>query len=528
MEGDEIEMCKEELQTWIREMVKKQLISTGLVEKCSLLESLLKRKKEQASKILKLCKSVAACEELLKKQYTLLGLEYKDTDSEDDDDKTKRVGNTSQPQIECVQLKNQAPASPTTIPLILKLEDSENLHFSGGKSFKRKPVVVLTRLSSCKRRSLRSPTAQSKISETESVSDVGSDPQWEPEDGSCDSDYSISSDNHRGKKRRKIDQRDKKCDARREKQNTRTSKVGKSSTKSTPQASKNSKAKDNVEKPSTSSAGPTVSKEITTERTSASSADETVNKKSNTKTTSISSADTNGETRSNKTSLNPSLAKASKTPASVPQVELSVDMDVLVRKKDINWLPAKILEIIPQGDRIRYKVCFKYKKKKKIVSAHHIAFACTPNVDQLSVGCRVVVKCAADPHMFSPGILAEVPCRRNRMRFLVFTDDHKASYVGLPQLHQVFRPLKNPLDDIPDGAHKDFIKEYLETWPHPHQTSYMIGQILHAEYEDVQQKCEVVEIDCSVIWVVFQKDKHKESMYRGSMRLQNMSRLKKH
>ncbi len=33
-------------------------------------------------------RSVAACEAIVRKQYSLLGWEYRDTDSDDDDDKT--------------------------------------------------------------------------------------------------------------------------------------------------------------------------------------------------------------------------------------------------------------------------------------------------------------------------------------------------------------------------------------------------------------------------------------------------------
>ncbi|KAM6974355.1 histone-lysine N-methyltransferase SETDB1-B-like [Tautogolabrus adspersus] len=199
-------------------------------------------------------------------------------------------------------------------------------------------------------------------------------------------------------------------------------------------------------------------------------------------------------------------------------------MNVLARKKTTRWLEGKILEIIPTDGRLRYKVGF--EKGRKIVSGHHIALNCTPKVEELEVGCRVVIKCGATLSNFFSGILAELPNRKNRMRFLVFADDHTPHYVGLPKLRKVFRPLKNPLDDIPDGAHKDFLKVYLESLPFPPQTSYRVGQMLNAEFEGVQQKCEVVEIDSSLIRVVFQKDQHKELLYRGSMRLEHMINMR--
>ena len=38
------------------------------------------------------CRSVTACEAIVKKQYSLLGWEYRDTDSDDDDDNINGCG----------------------------------------------------------------------------------------------------------------------------------------------------------------------------------------------------------------------------------------------------------------------------------------------------------------------------------------------------------------------------------------------------------------------------------------------------
>lgn len=56
MDGREIEMSREELQSWISDKVKKtQLVSSDTMEKCSKLQSLLQRREEQAANLLKLC-----------------------------------------------------------------------------------------------------------------------------------------------------------------------------------------------------------------------------------------------------------------------------------------------------------------------------------------------------------------------------------------------------------------------------------------------------------------------------------------
>lgn len=149
-----------------------------------------------------------------------------------------------------------------------------------------------------------------------------------------------------------------------------------------------------------------------------------------------------------------------------------------------------------------------------------------PKVEELSVGCRVVVKSPSDATEYQPAIMAELPGRKNRMRFLVYTDDHTPMYVGLPSFHVVYKPLDNPLDDIPDENHREFMREYLRVWPYPPQTQYKVGQSLKAEYEGVMQKCEVVAVDSSLIEVIFESDQHKEWLYRGSLRLEHMVNMK--
>lgn len=67
-----------------------------------------------------------------------------------------------------------------------------------------------------------------------------------------------------------------------------------------------------------------------------------------------------------------------------------------------------------------------------------------------------------------------------------------------------FLTVENPLDDIPDENHREFMKEYLRVWPYPPQTQYKVGQSLKAEYEGIMQKCEVVTVDSSLIEVIFE------------------------
>ncbi|XP_044190989.1 histone-lysine N-methyltransferase SETDB1-A-like isoform X1 [Thunnus albacares] len=583
MEEDVMEMTKEELQKWIRERIKKmELISSNVLEKCLLLLSLLERREKQAANFLKLCESVAACEAIVKKQYSLLGWEYRDTDSDDDDDNIKGCGSIPSSPCESVLSETQVPSPPATngpTPLPPKREESADLNEDDCKkssfSLKRELVVVLTRLPKSKIAALRLPTPQNQYSKHESLSDSDSDVEWEPEDDtndsdycfssftcmvnkrrkitlereddSTDSDFSISSFTSRANKRRKIDKDNEKTA---KSNTTKTSTLqasAKTDTKnnatqtSTLQASTNDDTKNNATQTSTLQASKNTDTKSNAMKTSLPQASTNADGKGNTGGTSTPQGNRNTNSKSNTTNTSPKPAntngalpvcivstlcqssdKATKVLPSVPQEKITVGMNVLARRKAMSWKWGKIMEIVEREDgRLKYKINFEMKGKC-LVSGHHIAFHCVPKVDQLYVGARVVVKCQGDKPKFSPGVLAELPIRKNRMRFLVFLDDHMPMYVGLPVLHLVCRPLTDPLDDIPNGIHKNFMKGYMKAWPNPPQTQYQVGRTLNVELNGVQKKCEVLQVDSSLVQVVFQEDQHKEWIYRGSMRLEHM------
>ncbi|XP_005744888.1 histone-lysine N-methyltransferase SETDB1-B-like [Pundamilia nyererei] len=186
--------------------------------------------------------------------------------------------------------------------------------------------------------------------------------------------------------------------------------------------------------------------------------------------------------------------------------------------------PASPPSTSTNDGRLKYKVSFE-EKGKSLVSGHHVAFDTTAKVEQLYVGARVVIQCQDNKYRFQPGVVGELPSRKNRLRFLIFLDDHTPVYVGLPLIHLVWKPLENVADDIPEGPHKDFIEHYLNKWPYPQLTQYRLGQTLNAELNGVLQKCEVQIIDCSLMQVIFQESEHKEWIYRGSSRLEHMAKF---
>ncbi|XP_010766199.1 histone-lysine N-methyltransferase SETDB1-B-like [Notothenia coriiceps] len=381
MEADEIELTKDELRTWIKQMVKQdKLIESDVLQKCTLIQAMVDRKIQRASELVKLCESVEACEAVVRKQYALLGWDYRDTDSEDDD----------------------ATSCEST------LESTATLSKSKKPSIRKELVVVLTRLSENQIKMFCPPTPLDDLSENESSDNSDCDELWDPKQRSddSDSDSSVSSSKPASKRRRKGDNNQKCFQSEIKSQHGRITAATSNEVK-TPQASANTDAKSAVMNTPTRPA-----------KAEGASLEQKVSvpcQKSDTVT---------------------------ETAPSAPLGAIKVTMSVLARRKAMSWRRGIIVEMMEREDgRMKYKIQFE-SKGKSLVSGHHIAFDYMPKVESLLVGSRVVVKHQTEEGQFCPGTLAELPSRKNRMRFLVFMDDHTPLYVNLPSLHLVCRPCK--------------------------------------------------------------------------------------
>ncbi|XP_065326711.1 dual specificity protein kinase CLK2 isoform X4 [Pelmatolapia mariae] len=468
MDGDETEMSREEC--WIIDKAKKtQRVSPDLMEKCNQLQSQLKRREEQAASLLRLCESVAACEDTVKKLYSLLEWEYSDTDLDDDNNQTTR-GQASPLSCESVPSETQVHrplTSDGSASFSSKPKDSEKQERVLRKKHPlalKSPVVVLTRMTGSQMTSsLSPPSPQNHWSEDESLGTDGSDMQWEPSGDSSDTDFSFSST--RSNKRKKM-----------------TKKNGKHNTNDTThQERRNSIANRSGAKTSTLTTNAENSAKSSQVKTLTQQAGTVTDAKGKTAKSPQADTNTSAESKATKTSTKPASAS--------------------------------------EDGRVKYKVNFK-EKGRSLVSGHHIAFEHMPKVNELFVGVRVVVQSKDD--QFVPGFMAEVPCRKNRMRFLIFTDDHTPVYAGLRAMHMVCKPLENPLDDILDEKHKLFMQTYIKKWPYPPMTQYHVGQTVNVERNGFLQRSKVLEIDCSLMEVVFLDDDHKEWIHRGSNRLEQM------
>uniref|UniRef100_A0A7N8WVI3 [histone H3]-lysine(4) N-trimethyltransferase n=1 Tax=Mastacembelus armatus TaxID=205130 RepID=A0A7N8WVI3_9TELE len=210
----------------------------------------------------------------------------------------------------------------------------------------------------------------------------------------------------------------------------------------------------------------------------------------------------------------------------VTEEELKIGMSILGKKRTKTWHRGALVAINPVASGVfKYKV--KFDKGKSLLSGNHVAFDYNPTLESLYVGARVVAK-YKDGNLvwLYAGIVAEMPNNKNRMRFLIFFDDGYASYVTLPELYPVCRPLKHTWEDIEDASCRDFIEEYITAYPSRPMVLLKVGQIIKTEWEGTWWKSKVEEVDGSLVKILFLDDKRSEWIYRGSTRLEPMFNLK--
>ncbi|XP_033830715.1 histone-lysine N-methyltransferase SETDB1-A-like [Periophthalmus magnuspinnatus] len=496
MESDEMELTREELQKFICDSVNHRLLHTPeVMNKQSQLVHLWDRKEKLCTDLYKLFESVSKCEVTVRQLYAKLGWEYKDLNTENCSDSASLCGfimdNTD---VGC------ASASSGFTANCLKTEQEEirTEHKRKWPELTKEVRVLLERLPMDLRP--RRPTCPKLLKLALSDDELSNgDSDYHPSQHSSDSDFSLSS---------------KKSDQHKKKKFRKTEKIA----KETP-----------VQQTTPLQQQTTTVKPTTTVQPA------------NIKSTNITngnkpSANTNDALKN----MSSGIAKVKKETkpfvvtepirptSSLPLVlqEVCVGMQVLARRKRMRWESGTVADIVEKEDGTKkYKVTFE-DKGKVLVSGHHIAYIAVPKLPHLSVGARVLSKCKSEHTFFSPGILGELPSRKNHMRFLIFFDDHRALYVALPVIRIICKPLSNPLDDIRDEEHKSFMKEYLQRMPYPPQTQFRLGQSIKVQLNGVMETCTVLQTDSSLMEVVFTKDDHKEWIYRGSIRLEHIINAK--
>ncbi|KAG7272390.1 hypothetical protein CRUP_035585, partial [Coryphaenoides rupestris] len=222
----------------------------------------------------------------------------------------------------------------------------------------------------------------------------------------------------------------------------------------------------------------------------------------------------------------PSFSPTKPNPV-IEEGALTVDMTILGKKRTKTWHRGILVAVNHVGNGMfKYKVKFD-NKGKSLLSGNHVAFEYHPTLEALYVGARVVAKYKDGIlSWLYAGVVAEMPNNKNRMRFLIFFDDGYASYVTLPDLYPVCRPLKRTWEDIEDTSCRDFIEEYITAYPNRPMVLLKMGQIIKTEWEGTWWRSRIEEVDGSLVKILFLDDKRSEWIYRGSTRLEPMFNLK--
>ncbi|XP_061520850.1 histone-lysine N-methyltransferase SETDB1-A-like isoform X2 [Phycodurus eques] len=583
MEGNEMAMTQEDLQSWISETVQNMgVIPPDVLEQCNLLQPLLEKWKKQADRLLELSNSVAAYEAIVKEQYAFLGWEDTDDDEEvietsvssksshrDEEDVIEMMSSESSPDEEDViemrlssksshhdeedvikmqmpsksshhdndanKIKSSSagisPSSPCDAEVDVCSSPSRrctpipngNLNDRHGLvkvSLTRQAKVVLTRLPECELRASRRQSPEDcssndehsslvesesdhRINDSDYVVERSSNSDSELNDSTNDSVYSVApSPNKRRRFNVKWPVKSRARQTSESSVDTKTKVAKKSSWKTSPIT------KDTVSN----------TKTVDMQKSSCNSKSTESAIVSNTK--SVGTV----ETVCVISTCCQSPEGSCKVPTKVPKIKIKVNLKVLAKMKSMCWLPGKVVGMIKMDDRLKYKIQFD-NDTKCLISSHHIAFRVTSKLEYLYVGARVVVG-RSEGEVFRPGIVAELPSRKNQQRFLVFIDDQTPVYVGLPHLHLVCIPLEDPMDDITNTSHREFVKDYIKVWPYPPLAQCKNGQSLNVELDGVQQICVVLLVDCSLMQVLFVGSQRKEWIYRGSWRLEYMAKMK--
>lgn len=487
MDGDEIEVTREELHKLIRKSVNsRQLMSENMRRKCNHLQSLFEQKKKLSTDLLKLFESVSKCEATVRQLYAKLGWEYKDPE----DDNCNNFGFNS--EAAGYETDETDDSANYMMPAVSDEDPLEDTTESRSITPEEQPIVldprrelrvVLTRLpmEQRPRRSAAPSTSKRKISDDE-VSNADSD--YQPSGASSDSDFFPGSTKSDKQKKKKFIKTVKEV-----KTEVPVSLV-------TPAQSG-------------SSVHPVKSEPF-------------ANTNSMNETKPYVKIEVKAETKP--------LAVSDKKPdENLPIVlqVLNVGMKVLARRKKVIWERGEISEILEKEDGTKkFKVTFE-DKGKVLVSGHHVAFDAMPKLVHLAVGTRVVSKYSSKNTFFSPGILGELPSRKNHMRFLIFFDDQKTLYVALPVIRLVSMQLADPVEDIRDEVHKDFMKDYLSRMPYPPHTQFRVDQTVNVLRDGVLETATVMELDSALMLVAYANDDEREWIYRGSVRLEHIMNMKK-
>ena len=202
------------------------------------------------------------------------------------------------------------------------------------------------------------------------------------------------------------------------------------------------------------------------------------------------------------------------------------------------WRYANVVEII-KGLEVKYKLRFDTIRQGKCISSFTKILSCKqiaydyPSPVRLPVGTRIIgiYNDNRQPEHNRPtedyysGIIAEPPKTMNKQRYLVFFDDGYASYISHKDIRLVCKQTERNetssgvWDDIHQNS-RDFIKKYIMQYPERPMVRLIQGQMVRTEWEGSWWYTRVESVDASLVQLIFHVNGRKETIYRGSTRLE--------
>ena len=141
---------------------------------------------------------------------------------------------------------------------------------------------------------------------------------------------------------------------------------------------------------------------------------------------------------------------------------------------------------------------------------------------RLPVGTRCVAlyreKDQMEMAVYKSAVVAEPPKVLNKNRYLVFYDDGYPAYVYHKDMRVVVQSSPSVWEDVAPSS-REFIRQYLQQYPERPMVRLSIGQSVKTECDSKWWMTKVVEMDASLVLLMFDKDKRTEWLYRGSTRL---------
>ncbi|XP_041471640.1 histone-lysine N-methyltransferase eggless-like isoform X1 [Lytechinus variegatus] len=199
---------------------------------------------------------------------------------------------------------------------------------------------------------------------------------------------------------------------------------------------------------------------------------------------------------------------------------------VLAKGEESFWYQGILI-----GPPIHHKGMKKYKVKfehgrKRLLSSKFLAVITSSKPADLAVGIRVVasylVEEGAKTKGMYAGIIAEVPMKTNRGRYLVFFDDGYAQYLSCDKIHIVYHSSACVWADV-DIFSRNFIREYLDKYPDRAMVNLKKDQLVMTEWNGKWWNARVLEVQGSLANMLFaatpSRRAETEWIYRGSTRL---------